>query len=164
MFGLDPAASGPEIRARTGVLTESPSIDERLSARENLTFSAILFGVDSTAVRGRVGELLERFGLTDRADDRTVGFSRRMKQRLALARTLVHRPHALFLDEPTAALDPVAAREVHELIVSGSSSAASAARRDVAAQRFARRASRRCRRRRASRSPILISSPSSAGS
>ncbi len=116
VFGLDPADSGPEIRARTGVLTESPSIDERLSARENLAFAATLFGVASAAVPTRVAELLERFGLTARADDRTTGFSRGMKQRLALARTLVHAPQVLFLDEPTAALDPAAARDVHELI------------------------------------------------
>jgi ABC-2 type transport system ATP-binding protein len=116
VFGLDPARSGPEIRARTGVLTESPSIDERLSARENLAFAATLFGVEPPGVQRRVDELLDRFGLRGRADDRTAGFSRGMKQRLALARTLVNEPLALFLDEPTAALDPVAAREVHELI------------------------------------------------
>ncbi|HUG48244.1 MAG TPA: ABC transporter ATP-binding protein [Candidatus Limnocylindria bacterium] len=116
VLGLDPGADGPEVRARTGVLTETPSLDERLTARENLSFAAQLFGVPGRLVAARVDELLRRFELSERADDRTAGFSRGMKQRLALARAVVHDPELLFLDEPTAALDPVAARDVHELI------------------------------------------------
>ena len=116
VLGLDATSDGPKIRARTGVLTETPSLDERLTARENLGFAAQLFGVTRSEVAGRVVDLLDRFGLLDRADDRVAGFSRGMKQRLALARALVHRPEVLFLDEPTAALDPVAARDVHLLI------------------------------------------------
>jgi ABC-2 type transport system ATP-binding protein len=115
--GLDPARSGAEIRARTGVLTEQPSLDERLTAAENLRFFARLFGVDPARISTRVGELLERFELGARAADRVAGFSRGMKQRLALARALLHDPELLFLDEPTAALDPVAARGVHDLIL-----------------------------------------------
>jgi ABC-2 type transport system ATP-binding protein len=116
VLGLDPATQGPEVRARTGVLTETPSVDERLTARENLRFAARLAGVMRDEADGRVAELLERFRLSDRADDRVAGFSRGMKQRLALARALLHDPEVLFLDEPTAALDPVAARDVHDLV------------------------------------------------
>lgn len=116
VLGMDPQRHGPQIRARTGVLTETPSLDERLTARENLAFAAQLFGVPSASVASRVVELLATFGLSERADDRAAGFSRGMKQRLALARALVHDPELILLDEPTAALDPVAAREVHELV------------------------------------------------
>jgi ABC-2 type transport system ATP-binding protein len=116
VLGMDPQRSGPKIRARTGVLTEQPSLDERLTARENLRFSAELFGVAAAAASSRIDDLLERFGLSERAADRVGGFSRGMKQRLALARALIHDPELLFLDEPTAALDPVAARDVHDLI------------------------------------------------
>ena len=116
VLGLDPAADGPALRRRTGVLTETPSLDERLTARENLTIYADLYGVPVGEVRRRVAELLERFGLAERADEKAGGYSRGMKQRLALARALLHRPELLFLDEPTAGLDPVAARQVLDLI------------------------------------------------
>jgi len=116
VLGMDPAIDGEPVRARTGVLTETPSLDERLTARENLAFFGRLYGVTGRRLHDRVRTLLDLFGLKDRADDRVAQFSRGMKQRLALARTLVHEPDMLFLDEPTAALDPVAAREVHELI------------------------------------------------
>lgn len=116
VLGMDPAADGVRVRARTGVLTETPSLDERLTAAENLVFFGRLYGVTGNRLRDRIGELLELFGLTDRSGDRVARFSRGMKQRLALARTLLHEPDVLFLDEPTAALDPVAAREVHELV------------------------------------------------
>jgi len=116
VLGLDPATDGARIRARSGVLTETPSLDERLTARENLAFFARLYALEPARARTRVAELLERFELTDRARDKVSGFSRGMKQRLALARALLHDPELLFLDEPTAALDPVAARDVHDLI------------------------------------------------
>ena len=116
VLGLDPTADGPRLRQRTGVLTEAPSLDERLSARENLSIFADLYAVPKAEVEGRVDELLDQFGLGERAGDKVGGFSKGMKQRLALARALIHRPELLFLDEPTAGLDPVAARQVHELI------------------------------------------------
>ena len=116
VLGLDPAVDGVGIRRRTGVLTETPSLDERLSATENLAFFGRLYGVGDRGLAEQVGALLAAFGLADRSVDRVATFSRGMKQRLALARTLVHDPDILFLDEPTAALDPVAARDVHDLV------------------------------------------------
>jgi ABC-2 type transport system ATP-binding protein len=118
VLGLDPQTEGPALRARTGVLTETPSLDERLSARANLSFYADLYNVPRPDVAGRVSSLLAEFELAERADDKVGGYSKGMKQRLALARALLHKPEMLFLDEPTAALDPVAARHVHTLVES----------------------------------------------
>lgn len=116
VLGLDPLTEGPAVRARTGVLTETPSLDERLTARDNLSIYADLYNVPRGDVSGRVNSLLAEFDLADRADEKVGGYSKGMKQRLALARALLHRPEVLFLDEPTAALDPVAARHVHGLV------------------------------------------------
>ena len=115
-LGLDPGTNGPSVRARTGVLTETPSLDDRMTARESMTFWADMWNVPRPNVERRVTELLDRFELADRADDRVGGYSRGMRQRLALARTLVHDPPVLFLDEPTAALDPIAALGVRDLV------------------------------------------------
>jgi ABC-2 type transport system ATP-binding protein len=117
VLGLDPQADGPALRARTGVLTETPSLDERLTARDNLSIYADLYGVPSGEVERRVGELLAEFDLGDRAGEKVGGYSRGMKQRLALARALLHRPELIFLDEPTSGLDPVASRHVQEMIL-----------------------------------------------
>jgi ABC-2 type transport system ATP-binding protein len=117
ILGLDPMADGPALRRQTGVLTETPSLDERLTARVNLSIYADLYGVPKAEVRQRVDALLAAFDLAERADDKAGAYSKGMKQRLALARTVIHQPALLFLDEPTAALDPVAARQVHEMIL-----------------------------------------------
>lgn len=117
VLGLDPMADGPQLRARTGVLTETPSLDERLTGRDNLSIYADLYRVPKPETKARVDELLAGFDLYDRADDKVGGYSKGMKQRLALARTLLHKPEMLFLDEPTSGLDPVAARQVHDMIL-----------------------------------------------
>mgnify|MGYP006293508119 CR=1 FL=1 len=118
VFGLSPFEHGSVIRARTGVLTETPALEERLTARENLTIFADLYGVDPDQVSKKVQLLLEQFSLDSRGDDPVREFSKGMKQRLALARTLLHDPELIFLDEPTSGLDPVSAREVQNLILS----------------------------------------------
>ena len=118
VLGLDPQTQGPALRAQTGVLTETPSLDERLTARDNLSIYAELYNVPRPDVSERVNSLLGEFELAERADEKVGGYSKGMKQRLALGRALLHKPAVLFLDEPTAALDPVAARHVHDLVES----------------------------------------------
>ena len=116
VLGLDPQADGPALRARTGVLTETPSMDERLTAWDNLSIYADLYGVPRADVRPRIHELLAEFDLADRAQEKVGGYSKGMKQRLALARALLHKPELLFLDEATSGLDPIAAHHVNDLI------------------------------------------------
>jgi ABC-2 type transport system ATP-binding protein len=116
VMGLDPVDDGAAVRQWTGVLTETPSLDERLTGRESLQIHADLYNVPYAEISLRVDELLKNFELTDRADEKVGEYSSGMKQRLALARALLHRPELLFLDEPTAGLDPLAARRVHRLI------------------------------------------------
>lgn len=116
VFGFDPATQGEDIRRKTGVLTETPALYERLSARENLEFFATLQAIPEADVSRRVDEMLEFFELTSRAKDKVETFSKGMKQRLALARALIHKPPLLFLDEPTSGLDPEAAQQVNDLI------------------------------------------------
>src|ERR1043166_4593001 len=116
VLGLNPQTEGPALRARTGVLTETPSLDERLTARDNLSIYADLYNIPRSKVARRVHSLLTEFELADRADEKVGGYSKGMKQRLALARALLHRPKVLFLDEPTTGLDPVASRHVNNLV------------------------------------------------
>ncbi len=116
VLGLDPQVDGPALRARTGVLTETPSLDERLTAWDNLSIYADLYAVPKNAVKPRIHELLTEFDLADRANEKVGGYSKGMKQRLALARALLHKPELIFLDEATSGLDPVSAHHVNQLI------------------------------------------------
>lgn len=117
VLGFDPATQGATLRRKTGVLTETPSLDDRLTARDTLTIFADIFGVAKEQMTSRVEGLLAQFDLQERANERIGGFSKGMRQRLAIARTLLHEPELIFLDEPTAGLDPVATRELHNLII-----------------------------------------------
>lgn len=97
-----------------GLLTESPGFYEKLSARRNLKYFAGFYSnIDGDT---QVGKYLKLMGLWERSQSRVGTFSKGMKQRLALARALLHEPKVLFLDEPTAGLDPEAAQEVRELV------------------------------------------------
>lgn len=104
------------IRARCGVVPEMPGFYERLSAIDNLRFFAGLQGLQPAQIALRVAAELERFQLSERGKDRVGTYSKGMKQRLSLARALLHQPQLLFLDEPTAGLDPRATAELHGLI------------------------------------------------
>src|SRR5262249_35224657 len=105
-----------ELRARVGILTETPGLYERLSARANLDLFGRLYGLDAATRAARIEELLRAFDLWERRDEAVSGFSKGMKQKVAIVRALLHRPDVLFLDEPTSGLDPEAAVDVHAVI------------------------------------------------
>lgn len=103
-----------EIRRRVGILTEAPGLYERLSAERNLRIYASLYEVAD--VDGQIERYLRMLGLWERRHDLAGTFSKGMKQKLAIARALLHEPQVLFLDEPTAALDPEAAKLVRDFV------------------------------------------------
>lgn len=105
------------VRQTVGILTENPSLYERLTAQENMDFFAEAYNISEPRRRlDRIKELLRFFDLLERRNDKVATFSKGMKQKLAIARALVHNPAILFLDEPTAGLDPESAKEVRDLM------------------------------------------------
>ena len=116
LFGKDVTIDGAYVRARTGVLTETPSLYERLSARKNLSFFGRFYGIPDADLSQRIDKILSLLNLADRGDEAVGGFSKGMKQRLAIARALIHDPQVIFLDEPTSGLDPEASRQVDGII------------------------------------------------
>jgi ABC-2 type transport system ATP-binding protein len=114
IFGLP--AVDVETKHKTATLAEAARMYEHLSAVKNLEFFAAMYGMSGSSVNSRIHELLERMGLKDRENDRIGTYSTGMKKRVQLARVLLHDPSLIFLDEPTAGLDPDAARQVTGLI------------------------------------------------
>src|SRR6266536_3114360 len=119
VLGLDVVRQAREVRKRIGyVFGGERGVYERLSGYDNLRYFAELYGVPPKEQKRRIEELLELVGLAGREHERAEGYSRGMKQRLHVARGLLHDPEVLFLDEPTIGLDPVGAREVRATIAS----------------------------------------------
>jgi ABC-2 type transport system ATP-binding protein len=112
-FPLSPE-NGVEIRRRIAIMPESPGLYLRLSVTENLDCFADLY--EAPAPSDRIGRALQAVNLADRANDACGTLSKGLRQRVALARALLSDPQVLFLDEPTAGLDPAATRDVHQLI------------------------------------------------
>ncbi|MGB2875541.1 MAG: ABC transporter ATP-binding protein [Gaiellaceae bacterium] len=119
VLGLDVVKDAREVRKRIGyVFGGERGVYERLSGYDNLRYFAELYGVPAREQKRRIEQLLELVGLKGREHERAEGYSRGMKQRLHVARGLLHDPEVLFLDEPTIGLDPVGAREVRAMIAS----------------------------------------------
>src|SRR5512133_864755 len=112
--GLEVGKDNQAIRQTVGILTETPGMYERLSAERNLTIFARLYGVPD--VPGQVQKYLRMLGLWERRFDEVGSFSKGMRQKLAIARAIIHEPEILFLDEPTSGLDPEAAKLVRDFI------------------------------------------------
>jgi ABC-2 type transport system ATP-binding protein len=114
--GVDVRADPAGVRARIGLAGQSAAVDEVLTGRENVELVARLYGLPRRQARQRAGELLARIGLVEAADRQVKTYSGGMRRRLDLAASLVGRPQVLFLDEPTAGLDPASRRDLWALV------------------------------------------------
>jgi ABC-2 type transport system ATP-binding protein len=113
LLGMDVAKNIEQVQGHIGVCFETTNLYEQMTAIENLNFFARLFGIKSFDVM----EYLHRVGLEDRGKDKVETYSKGMKQRLMVARSMVNRPKILFLDEPTAGLDPTSSEAIREVIL-----------------------------------------------
>ncbi len=116
-FEINKETDSERIRAIVGVLPESPGLYESLSATRNLDFFAQLYGVQKDRRAQRIEELLKMLDLWDRREEPIATYSKGMKQKIAIARAFVHDPQVVFLDEPTAGLDPQASLTVREFLI-----------------------------------------------
>jgi ABC-2 type transport system ATP-binding protein len=117
VLGVDVVENPREVRKRIGyVFGGDRGLYERLSALDNLRYFAELYGVSGKAQRLRIDEVLELVGLKGREQERVEGYSRGMRQRLHIARGILHDPEVVFLDEPTIGVDPVGARDLRQMI------------------------------------------------
>lgn len=115
--GFDVVRQAAQVRAHVGLVTDVPGLYERMTLPDYLDFFGALYGMSRERRARRIDELLDFFELSEHRDERMGGFSKGMKQKVALARALLHEPVALFLDEPTSGLDPLSARAVRAMIV-----------------------------------------------
>jgi len=114
--GYDVLKESRGVRESIGVLPEDAGLYDRLTPRETLRYYARLSGMKNVDIENKIDELLDMFELKDREKDRVSAFSKGMRQKLALARALIHDPPILFLDEPTAGLDVISARAIRQFI------------------------------------------------
>ena len=114
--GMELGPDSQRIRAITGILTESPGLHDKLTARQNLGYYGRLYGLRGATLRRAVDRYLGVVGMSDAADRRVGGFSKGMRQKVAIARALLHEPDVLYLDEPTSALDPSAAKTIRDFV------------------------------------------------
>ena len=112
--GHDVVAEPASVRRSIGLLFQDPSVDDRLTARENLKIHCMIYAVPRAERRARINEALAWIGLSNEADHRVRTFSGGMRRRLEVARALLHQPRILFLDEPTTGLDPQTRRALWE--------------------------------------------------
>jgi len=116
VMGCDAAQDPARLRRQIGVVFQAPSVDPKLIAYENLWHQGHLYGLRGAALKRRVGEILNRVGLADRAKERVETFSGGMQRRIELAKGLLHHPGVLLLDEPTTGLDPGARRDLWQYL------------------------------------------------
>ena len=114
--GYDVSSQQSDVRSSIGLIFQDPSLDEELTAYENLRFHAMLYDISREDFKRRSGELMEMVDLTDKLRDQVRTYSGGMKRRLEIARGLLHRPRVLFLDEPTLGLDPQTRRHIWQYL------------------------------------------------